>query len=36
LPTRAGQTNTSTARAEANGIFIVQRVGAIAEVPVGS
>ena len=32
----AGQTNSSTVRLEANGVFVVQRVGAIAEAVVGS
>ena len=32
----SGQTNTSTVRCESNGVFIVQRVGGIAEVVVGS
>ena len=32
----AGKTNTSTVRIEANGVFVVQRVGAIAEAVIGS
>lgn len=32
----AGQTNTSTVRIESNGLFLVQRLGAIAEVNTGS
>lgn len=32
----SGQTNTSTVRIEANGLFLVQRVGAICEVAVAS
>lgn len=32
----SGQTNTSTVRLEANGVFVVQRVQAIAESVVGS
>ena len=32
----AGQTNSSTVRIESSGVFVVQRVGAIAEVVFGS
>lgn len=32
----SGQTNTSTVRLEANGVFVVQRIGAIAEAVPGS
>jgi hypothetical protein len=32
----SGQTNTTTVRLEANGVFVVHRVGAIAEAVVGS
>lgn len=32
----SGQTNTSTVRCESNGLFLVQRLGGIAEVVVGS
>ena len=32
----SGQTNTSTVRLEANGVFVVQRTLAIAEAVVGS
>jgi len=32
----AGQTNTSTVRVESNGVFVVQRVGAVAEVGTAS
>lgn len=32
----AGKTNTSTVRIESNGVFVVQRLGAIAEAMLGS
>jgi hypothetical protein len=32
----SGQTNTSTVRIESNGLFLVQRLGAVAEIAVSS
>jgi hypothetical protein len=32
----AGQTNSSTVRIESNGLYLVQRADAVAEVPVSS